>query len=161
MCSLNVYRHYHVANVVNWGLICQESDKLEKSWDFSTYEGLRLEDNWETVKAGNEESSSIQTCSPSDTFFFFAWVFQSIVQEMYDAWDTTFIYTHRPWELYKRSYSNRIEEQLPTHVQQRRKMWQLQFSQQTESLDLVSAHLWNHALWTLLWQRKTRFFSPL
>lgn len=94
------------------------------------------------------------------SFFFFSWVFPSIVQEMYDVWDATFIYTHRPWELYKRSYPNRIEEQLATHVQQRRKMWQLQFSQQTESLDLVSAHLWNHALWTLLWQGKTRFFFP-
>lgn len=42
---------------------------LEKSWDFSTYEGLRLEDNWDTVILGIEESSSIQTCSPRDFFF--------------------------------------------------------------------------------------------
>lgn len=55
--------------MVNRGLICQKSGVLEKSWDFSTYEGLRLEDNWDTVILGIEESSSIQTCSPRDFFF--------------------------------------------------------------------------------------------
>lgn len=52
--------------------------------------------------------------------FFFSWVFESImhVYLIYDTWDATFIYMHRPRELYRRNYTNRIEDQLAIHVGQ-------------------------------------------
>lgn len=55
-------------------------------------------------------------------FFFFFWVFESImhVYLIDDIWDACFIHIHRPRQLHTRFHSDRIEGQLAIHVGQKK-----------------------------------------